>query len=227
MEIVNNLRKIRSKINAAEKEYHRKKNSVCLIAVSKTRKIEEIILAINENQRHFGENYCQEAIEKIRAINQPEIIWHFIGPIQSNKTNQIARYFDWVHTLDRTKIARRLNENRPENMPPLNICIQVNTSRETTKSGILVDEIKDFINEIKDYERIKIRGLMSLPKIKSNINMQRESFLRLKNIFSQLKENNPELDTLSIGTTQDMEAAIAEGATFVRIGTAIFGPRNK
>jgi len=226
MEITKNLRKIRSKINAAEKKYQREKNAVCLIAVSKTRKIEEIISAINENQRHFGENYCQEAIEKIRIINKPEIVWHFIGPIQSNKTNQIARYFDWVHTVDRIKIARRLDKVRPENLPPLNVCIQVNTSREVTKSGISIEEIEDFIDEIKDYKHIKVRGLMSLPKIKLNIDEQRDSYLSLKKVFNQLKKNKPELDTLSIGTTQDMEAAIAEGATFVRIGTAIFGRRN-
>ena len=226
MKIANNIRKIRSNISAAEKQYHREENSVCLIAVSKTRKIEEIISAINENQRHFGENYCQEAIEKIRIINKPEIVWHFIGPIQSNKTNQIARYFDWVHTVDRIKIARRLDKVRPENLPPLNVCIQVNTSREVTKSGISIEEIEDFIDEIKDYKHIKVRGLMSLPKIKLNIDEQRDSYLSLKKVFNQLKKNKPELDTLSIGTTQDMEAAIAEGATFVRIGTAIFGRRN-
>jgi len=226
MEINKNLRKIRSKINAAEKKYQRKQNTVCLIAVSKTRKIEEIISAINEDQRHFGENYCQEAIEKIKVITKPEIIWHFIGPIQSNKTNQIARYFDWVHTVDRIKIARRLDKMRPVNLPPLNICIQVNTSREVTKSGISIEEIEDFIDEIKDYKQIRVRGLMSLPKIKLNIDEQRNSYISLKKVFNQLKKNNPELDTLSIGTTQDMEAAIAEGATFVRVGTAIFGSRN-
>ncbi len=226
MEITNNLRKIRGKITVAEKKYRREKNAVCLIAVSKTRKIEEITSAINENQCHFGENYCQEAIEKIKIIAKPEVVWHFIGPIQSNKTNQIARYFDWVHTVDRIKIARRLNEMRPENLPPLNICIQVNTSREATKSGISIEKIEDFIDEIQDYEHLKIRGLMSLPKIKSNINEQRDSFMPLKKVFKKLRKNKPELDTLSIGTSQDMEAAIAEGATFVRIGTAIFGPRN-
>tara|TARA_B100000029_G_scaffold7438_1_gene7860 strand:- start:19 stop:702 length:684 start_codon:yes stop_codon:yes gene_type:complete len=227
MKIANNLAKIRSDISAAEKKYHRRKNCVCLIAVSKTRKIDEIISAINENQRHFGENYCQEAIEKIKAISKPEIVWHFIGPVQSNKANQIARYFNWVHTIDRIKIAHRLNKMRPENMPPLNVCIQVNTSEEITKSGIPINQIEDFIDETKNYKRIKIRGFMALPKIKSSIDEQRTSFRSLKEIFDQLKKNKPEFDTLSIGTTQDMEAAIAEGATFVRIGTAIFGPRNK
>ena len=227
MKIANNLTKIRNKISDAEKQFGRKENSVCLIAVSKTRKINEIIMAINENQRHFGENYCQEAIEKIKTITQPNVVWHFIGPIQSNKTKQIAHYFDWVHTVDRIKIARRLDEMRPDNMVPLNICIQVNTNSEATKSGLSINEVEDFINELKHFKRLKVRGLMSLPKIKPSFDEQRNSFSLLKKVLRELGANNPELDTLSIGTTQDMEAAIAEGATCVRIGTAVFGPRER
>ena len=226
MKIANNLTKIRNKISVAEKQFGRKENSVCLIAVSKTRKINEIIMAINENQRHFGENYCQEAIEKIKTITQPNVVWHFIGPIQSNKTKQIAHYFDWVHTVDRIKIARRLDEMRPDNMAPLNICIQVNTSGEVTKSGLSINEVEDFINELKHFKRLKVRGLMSLPEIKASFDEQRNSFSLLKKVLYELEADNPELDTLSIGTTQDMEAAIAEGATCVRIGTAVFGPRD-
>ena len=226
MKIAHNLTKIRNKISAAEKQFGRKENSVCLIAVSKTRKINEIIMAINENQRHFGENYCQEAIEKIKNITQPNVVWHFIGPIQSNKTKQIAHYFDWVHTVDRIKIARRLDEMRPDNMAPLNICIQVNTSGEATKSGLSINEVEDFINELKHFKRLKVRGLMSLPEIKPSFDEQRNSFSLIKKVLHELGADNPELDTLSIGTTQDMEAAIAEGATCVRIGTAVFGPRD-
>jgi pyridoxal phosphate enzyme (YggS family) len=226
MKIANNLTKIRNKISAAEKQFGREENSVCLIAVSKTRKINEIIMAINENQRHFGENYCQEAIEKIKAITQSNVVWHFIGPIQSNKTKQISHYFDWVHTVDRIKIAHRLDEMRPDNMAPLNICIQVNTSGEVTKSGLSINEVEDFINELKHFKRLKVRGLMSLPEIKPSFDDQRKSFSLLKKVLHELGTDNPELDTLSIGTTQDMEAAIAEGATCVRIGTAIFGPRE-
>jgi pyridoxal phosphate enzyme (YggS family) len=226
MKIANNLTKIRNKISAAEKQFGREENSVCLIAVSKTRKINEIIMAINKNQRHFGENYCQEAIEKIKAITQSNVVWHFIGPIQSNKTKQISHYFDWVHTVDRIKIAHRLDEMRPDNMAPLNICIQVNTSGEVTKSGLSINEVEDFINELKHFKRLKVRGLMSLPEIKPSFDDQRKSFSLLKKVLHELGTDNPELDTLSIGTTQDMEAAIAEGATCVRIGTAIFGPRE-
>ena len=226
MKIANNLTKIRNKISAAEKQFGREENSVCLIAVSKTRKINEIIMAINKNQRHFGENYCQEAIEKIKAITQSNVVWHFIGPIQSNKTKQISHYFDWVHTVDRIKIAHRLDEMRPDNMAPLNICIQVNTSGEVTKSGLSINEVEDFINELKHFKRLKVRGLMSLPEIKPSFDDQRKSFSLLKKVLHELGTDNPELDTLSIGTTQDMEAAIAEGATCVRIGTAVFGPRE-
>jgi pyridoxal phosphate enzyme (YggS family) len=226
MKIANNLTKIRNKISAAEKQFGREENSVCLIAVSKTRKINKIIMAINKNQRHFGENYCQEAIEKIKAITQSNVVWHFIGPIQSNKTKQISHYFDWVHTVDRIKIAHRLDEMRPDNMAPLNICIQVNTSGEVTKSGLSINEVEDFINELKHFKRLKVRGLMSLPEIKPSFDDQRKSFSLLKKVLHELGTDNPELDTLSIGTTQDMEAAIAEGATCVRIGTAIFGPRE-
>jgi hypothetical protein len=227
MEIANNLTKIRSKISVAEKRFTRKENSVCLIAVSKTRKINEIVMAINEDQHHFGENYCQEAIEKIKAVTQSDIVWHFIGPVQSNKTNQIARYFDWVHTVDRVKIAHRLNEMRPRNMVPLNICIQVNTSGEITKSGLTIDKVEAFIDELKQFKRLKVRGLMSLPEIKLSFDEQRKSFSLLNKTLHELRKNKPELDTLSIGTTRDMEAAIAEGATFVRIGTAVFGPRDE
>ena len=143
------------------------------------------------------------------------------------KTKQIAHYFDWVHTVDRIKIARRLDEMRPDNMAPLNICIQVNTSGEATKSGLSINEVEDFINELKQFKRLKVRGLMSLPELKASYDEQRNSFSLLKKVLHELGAVNPELDTLSIGTTQDMEAAIAEGATCVRIGTAVFGPRDR
>lgn len=179
----------------------------------------------------IGENYCQEAIEKIVAINQPDIVWHFIGPIQSNKTKQIASHFDWVHTVDRIKIARRLDEARPDDKSPLNICVQVNISGENSKSGISIDEADDFINELEQFKRLKVRGLMSLPAPTHGFDEQKAVFSQLNTKLAylnkiSLSKNRSELDTLSIGTSQDMEAAIAEGATIVRIGTAIFGPRN-
>ncbi len=231
MKITANLAQIHNEISVAEKQFQRDEGSVCLLAVSKTRTTDEIITAINANQRHFGENYCQEAIEKIEAINRSDIIWHFIGPIQSNKTKQIASHFDWAHTVERIKIARRLDEMRPENSPLLNICVQINISGEESKSGIPIDDAADFINELDQFKRLKVRGLMSLPAPTSDFTEQRHAFSQLKKKLHdlnqhRLNQNRPELDTLSIGTTQDMQAAIAEGATIVRIGTAIFGPRH-
>jgi len=227
MKITNKLAQIHKDISVAEKRYHRAEGSVRLLAVSKTRSVDEIMSAINEGQRHFGENYCQEAIEKIEMIDQPDLIWHFIGPVQSNKTRQIACHFDWVHTVNRIKIAQRLNETRPEDLAPLNICVQVNISGEVSKSGISVDAVNNFINELDQFKRLKVRGLMSLPAPASDFDEQRKPFSILNHELQTLRLSRPDLDTLSIGTTQDMEAAIAEGATIVRIGTALFGPRNR
>jgi pyridoxal phosphate enzyme (YggS family) len=226
MKITENLSKIRNEIRSAENEFQREQGSVNLLAVSKTRSVDEIMTAYNAGHRHFGENYCQEAAEKIKAIGQNEITWHFIGPIQSNKTSLIAQHFDWVHTIDRIKIARRLNESRPDDKAALNICIQINISDEESKSGITLDCVDDFIDEFSQFKRLKVRGLMALPAPSNNFEEQRAAFSTLKQTFSSLKENRTEFDTLSIGTTQDIRAAIAEGATIVRIGTAIFGPRN-
>jgi pyridoxal phosphate enzyme (YggS family) len=226
MKITENLNKIRNKIRSAENKFQREQSSVSLLAVSKTRSVDEIMTAYNAGQLHFGENYCQEAVEKIEAIGQNEITWHFIGPIQSNKTSLIAQYFDWVHTIDRIKIARRLNESRPKDTAALNICIQVNISGEESKSGIDLESANDFVSELSQFKRLKVRGLMALPAPSNNVDEQKAAFSKLHEKFNTLKQSQPEFDTLSIGTTQDMQAAIAEGATIVRIGTAIFGPRN-
>lgn len=227
MKIIDNLERIRNEISVAEKQFKRDEASVCLLAVSKTRSVDEIMAAIKGGQRHFGENYCQEAVEKIEAINNPELIWHFIGPIQSNKTRQIASHFDWVHTIDRIKIARRLDEMRPEHLAPLNICIQVNISAEESKAGIALDDTDSFLEELTQFKRLNVRGLMSLPAPTRNFDEQRAPFSILNQKLHELRISRPGLDTLSIGTTQDMTAAIAEGATIVRIGTALFGPRSK
>lgn len=226
MKITDNLTHIQAEIAAAETEFQRQRGAVQLLAVSKTRSIDEIQQAISAGQRHFGENYCQEAVEKIEAIADPSLIWHFIGPIQSNKARHIATYFDWAHTVDRIKIARRLNEIRPDEKDPLNICIQINISKEASKSGITLDQIDSFINELGQFKRLRLRGLMALPAPGKEFQEQRKPFALLNNKFQELKSSYPTLDTLSIGTSQDMKAAIAEGATIVRIGTAIFGPRN-
>lgn len=226
MKITDNLAQIRKEISIAENRFHRDQGSTCLLAVSKTRTSDEIMALFNLGQRHFGENYCQEAIEKIERTEQSDIIWHFIGPIQSNKTKLIGKHFHWVHTVDRMKIAQRLNEARSENSVPLNICVQINISEEESKSGIDIEDTDAFIDELKQFKHLKVRGLMTLPAPTDDFEEQCASFSKLKKKLSVLKQNNPNLDTLSMGTTADMQAAIAEGATIVRIGTAIFGPRN-
>jgi len=226
MEITTKLTLIHNEISIAETRFHRAEGSVCLLVVSKTRSVDEIMIAIEVGQRHFGENYCQEAIEKIEAIDHPDLIWHFIGPVQSNKTRQIARYFDWVHTVDRIKIASRLDEMRADYTAPLNICVQVNINGEDSKAGISIGEVADFIKELEQFKRLKVRGLMSLPAPTNDFDEQRNTFSILNGKLQDLRRSRSDLDTLSMGTSQDMEAAIAEGATIVRLGTAIFGPRN-
>lgn len=226
MNIAENLARINDEIRRAEAQYQRPVNSVGLIAVSKKKPASDIEAAAAAGQRDFGENYCQEAIDKIQEISNPGLTWHFIGPIQSNKTRLIAEHFDWVHTVDRSKIARRLHEARPTDKPPLNICIQINISGEPSKSGIHPEQAADFLRAMQDFDRLRVRGLMALPAPAADMEQQRQPFARVQECLEQLRQIDPGLDTLSMGTTQDMQAAIAEGATLVRIGTAIFGERD-
>ena len=220
------LAHIRQRISDAERRFDRVPNSVQLLAVSKTKPVTYIQAAIDAGQVCFAENYLQEAVEKIISLKNPQLIWHFIGSIQSNKTRDIAQHFHWVHTIDRIKIARRLNEQRPDHLPPLNICLQINISGENSKSGIAPDELSQLANDCASLPNIKIRGLMAMPAQDSDFERQRVPFRQLRLLFTELQTESPELDTLSMGTTSDLEAAIAEGATMVRIGTAIFGARN-
>lgn len=220
------LAQIRQRISAAERRFNRTPNSVQLLAVSKTKPVTAIQIAIEAGQCCFAENYLQEAVKKIMYFKNPQLIWHFIGSIQSNKTRDIAQLFQWAHTIDRIKIARRLNEQRPDHLPPLNICLQINISGENSKSGIAPDELIQLANDCSSLANIKIRGLMAMPAQDSDFERQRIPFRELKRLFTELQSTHPELDTLSMGTTNDLEAAIAEGATIVRIGTAIFGSRN-
>ena len=175
----------------------------------------------------FGENYLQEALEKIEELSDLELSWHFIGPIQSNKTKLIAENFDWVHSVDRAKIARRLSEQRPTHLPPLQTCIQVNISREYSKSGVSLEELPFLAKELRRLPGITLRGLMAIPAEADDFEYQSGEFARLRTAMENLKDIVPEMDTLSMGMSRDMEAAIAEGSTMVRIGTDIFGPRNK
>ncbi|MEH6627585.1 MAG: YggS family pyridoxal phosphate-dependent enzyme [Motiliproteus sp.] len=224
--IAENIALTLTRIREAETRFQRESNSVCLMAVSKTRPAEDIREAFGHGQRHFGENYLQDALDKIEKLQALDICWHFIGPVQSNKASQVAEYFDWVHSVDRIKIARRLNDRRPADMAPLNLCIQVNISNEFSKSGVAVNEVADFMELLCGLDRLCVRGLMAIPKAGMNEQQQRQTFAQLKTLFEQLKVTHPQLDTLSMGMSQDMDSAIAEGSTIVRIGTAIFGARH-
>lgn len=224
--ITKNIITIRSQIAEAEEKYGREPGSVQLLAVSKTRPIEDIEVAFSENQRHFGENYLQDALPKIEAMTDPSVVWHFIGPIQSNKTRQVAENFDWVHGIERLKIAQRLNDQRDESISPLNVCIQVNTSGEESKSGVTPEQVLELAKEISQLPNLKLRGLMTIPAASTDFEQQRQPFRLLRGLKDEITAQGIKLDTLSMGMTNDMQAAIAEGSTMVRIGTAIFGQRN-
>lgn len=224
--IAKSLESLRRKIARAEQLYGRKTGSVSLLAVSKTRFVQEINAAAENGQRDFGENYVQEAIAKITSVQRSDLVWHFIGPVQSNKTRVIATHFDWVHSVDRVKTVRRLNEARPDNLGPVNLCIQINTSMEPGKAGIRPDELEQLLVECSNFTRVRIRGLMALPKPSDDFEQQRLQFRELKKLFKKINMNGGRYDTLSMGTSNDFEAAIAEGSTMVRIGTAIFGARS-
>ena len=226
-DIAGNLEKIRERIRLAERQYHRKPGSVRLLAVSKGRSAVEIHTAAACEQRDFGENYLQEAVTKMAALNNSGIRWHFIGQVQSNKTRAIAERFDWVHSLDRIKIATRLNDMRPATAPPLNVCLEINISAEPTKSGINPKALRELAAAISGMPHLRLRGLMTMPRPCDDFAGQRIPFHRLRDYFDGLNADGLQLDTLSMGTTDDMEAAIAEGSTMVRIGTAIFGPRDR
>ena len=221
-------RLVRVRTNIAEScaEYARVNGSVTLLAVSKTRTTEEIMTALSAGQHYFGESYLQEAIDKIDQLKDTDIEWHFIGRVQSNKTRPIAEKFDWVHSVDKLKHAQRLNDQRPDSMPPLNICLQINIDNQETKGGIKPEQAAEMIQKISAFPRLRLRGLMTLPSPAHNIEEQRLPFRRLHELRDQLATEDLPLDTLSIGMSDDMEAAIAEGSTIVRVGTAIFGPRN-
>jgi len=225
-EISHRLQQVYQQILLYEQEFGRKTNSVKLLAVSKTRPASDLLEAHQAGQTRFGENYLQEALEKIELLRQQLLEWHFIGPIQSNKTHDIASHFDWVHSVDRLKIARRLSEQRPDDLPDLQLLIQVNSSDEASKSGCHFDELESLAMEIAALPRIKLRGLMTIPAYSHHFEQQRIPFRKLHDALQQLNKKGLELDTLSMGMSNDMRAAIAEGATMVRIGTAIFGERS-
>ena len=193
--------------------------------MSKTRSSGELRALAVEGVTRYGENYLQEALNKIADLQDLPLEWHFIGPIQSNKTRIIAEHFDWVHSVDRLKIAQRLSEQRPPEQPPLNICLQVNVSGEASKSGISLDELPELARQVLRLPRLRLRGLMTIPAPATDFDAQRQPFRTLRLAMEELNASGMALDTLSMGMSDDLEAAIAEGATLVRIGTALFGPR--
>lgn len=221
------LRKVTERIHQAALQAGRNPQSVQLVAVSKTQPAAAIAEAYAFGQKHFGENYLQEALDKkIQLAQLRDIQWHFIGPIQSNKTRAIAENFSWVHSVDRLKIAQRLSEQRPTQLSPVNICIQVNIDDEESKSGISLNELPDLVAAVYSLPALKLRGLMAIPVATRDVEQQRQAFAKLRNALEQLQALGYTLDTLSMGMSGDMEAAIAEGATFVRVGTDIFGTRT-
>jgi len=223
--IAHNLALIQQRIQKAAQECGRNPKEIQLLAVSKKCSTQDIRSAFEAGVRHFGESYLQEALPKISALSDLGIIWHFIGPLQSNKTRQIAEHFSWVHSVDRLKIATRLSEQRPAKLKPLNICIQVNISLEDSKSGIIGEAAKDFALQIAELPRVRLRGLMAIVERTSDQKRQRGMFSQLRDILDDLNQQGLSLDTLSMGMTDDLEAAVMEGSTLLRIGTGLFGQR--
>ncbi|WP_323845908.1 YggS family pyridoxal phosphate-dependent enzyme [Microbulbifer magnicolonia] len=226
--IVENLNAVRERIVACCNACGRDPAAVTLLAVSKTRPAEDLRAAYGAGQRHFGENYLQEALEKREQLADLDICWHFIGPLQSNKTRAAAEGFHWVHGVDRLKIAQRLSAQRPRQMPPLNICLQVNIDREQSKSGVAPEEVESLATAVARLPNIALRGLMAIPAPGETAEAQRWPFVQMAELLQRLRRCLPDqpLDTLSMGMSGDMEAAIESGATIVRIGTDIFGARG-
>lgn len=225
MPIADNLREVQARVARAALACGRDPQIITVLAVSKTFDHLAVLEAMQTGQRDFGENYLQEALDKQQAVAHPKLIWHFIGPIQSNKTRGIAENFGWVHSVDRLKIAERLSAQRSESSSPLNVCIEVNVSGEASKSGVLPDALASFADEVAVLPQLQLRGLMAIPAPTSDPVQQRAAFRQVRELFDGLNTGGHDLDTLSMGMSADLEAAVAEGSTLVRVGTAIFGKR--
>jgi len=227
--IENNIANLRKRILNGVAQSDRNIRDLSLLAVSKTKSAEDIRLATNCGIFSFAENYLQEALEKIALLESLPIEWHFIGPLQSNKTKSVAENFGWVHSVDRLKIAQRLSDQRPDHLGPLNICLQVNLDNEISKSGISVADAQHLAEAVSQLPKLKLRGLMAIPKARETIDQQRAPFKQLRQLKDQINrqlDNSKKLDTLSMGMSADLEAAIFEGSTILRVGTDIFGKRN-
>ncbi len=221
-----NLQAVHARIDAAARKFGRHPSEITLLAVSKTWPASDVREAVASGQRTFGENYVQEALGKRIELADLGLEWHFIGPLQRNKTRLVAETFDWLHTLDRLDIAERLSAQRPDSRPPMQVCLQVNISGENTKNGVALAEVNALAQQIAALPRLTLRGLMAIPAPQEDEAQQRDAFRQLREAFLQLNNNGLQLDTLSMGMSHDLEAAIAEGATLLRIGTAIFGNRK-
>ena len=225
------LATVRERIAAAERRFGRPPGSVTLVAVAKTKPASLIREAWEAGQRQFGENFVQEAVAKLDELSRLSgpggIEWHFVGALQANKSRTVAERFDWVHTVDRLRIARRLSDQRPAWLPPLNVCFQVNVSGEGSKSGVEVAEVADLASSVAELPRLRLRGLMTIPRPCTGLDEQRAALRPLVEAYERLRADGHPLDTLSMGMTDDLEAAVAEGSTMVRIGTAVFGPRGE
>ena len=224
--VTENLRIVSDLLHSAAIDAGRDPAGVRLLAVSKKQPVEKIREMAACGQRDFGENFVQEGVEKIEALADLDLTWHFIGHLQSNKTRVVAEYFDWVHTIDKLKTARRLSEQRPDKLPPLNVCLQVNVDDEDSKSGVLPAAVPELAAACADLSGLRLRGLMCLPAIRDDFEAQRKPFATLRELRNQITQSGIEMDTLSMGMTADYRAAIFECATIVRIGTALFGARN-
>ena len=224
-DIAANLQHIRSEIREIALRHQRSPDDITLLAVSKTKPVSDLLQAIDAGQRDFGENYLDEALEKIDALREHRCHWHFIGSIQSRKAREIALHFQWVHTIDRLRVARKLSEHRPPQLPPLQCCLQVNIDNEDSKSGVSAGELPDLLAEVEALPRLQVRGLMVIPAPSDNSEVQRDAFCRTRELMVSLQSPERHLDTLSMGMSGDMASAIAEGSNIVRIGTAIFGAR--
>lgn len=224
-ELIQRLGAVRTAIDDAARRAQRDPAAVRLVAVSKTRTADEIAAAADAGQRDFGENYLQEALPKIEALRDRHLVWHFIGPIQSNKTRDIATHFDWVHSVSRLKIARRLSAQRPDDAPPLNVCLQVNIDGEDSKAGVAPEETLELAREIAALPRLTMRGLMAIPPPSDQAARQAAPFAALRRLAEDCRDQGLAVDTLSMGMSGDLDAAVTEGSTMVRVGTAIFGPR--
>ena len=225
--LADNIAKLLERVRLAAEKSQRAAGDIRVLAVSKTHPAEAIRAAHRHGLDHFGESYLQEALAKIAALAELPVTWHFIGPIQSNKTRSIAEHFAWVHSVDRGRIARRLSDQRPGDLPPLQVCLQVNISGEQSKSGVDPQDLPRLAAEVLELPRLRLRGLMAIPAPTGDPAQQRAAFSRLRGQLAQLGALAPGLDTLSMGMSDDLEAAIAEGATIVRVGSGIFGSRNR